>query len=68
MNTHCYPKQAVRVLGKDGVSPVVRVRVWHSLYPCSQQLIPQQGSVRHGICRRDGQNTGLRVEGKPFLE
>ena len=44
-----YPKKAVRVLREDCVPPVVCVRVWHHLYSCPQQLIPQQGSVRHSV-------------------
>lgn len=44
-----YPKKAVRVLSKDCMPPVVSVRVRHCLYPCPQQLIPQQGGIRHSV-------------------
>lgn len=40
----------MRVLREDRVPPVVCVRVRHGLYPCPQQLIPQQGGIRHSVC------------------
>ena len=48
----------MRVLREDRVPPVVCVRVRHTLYPCPQELVPQQGSVRHSICREGGEESG----------
>lgn len=31
-----YPKKAVRILEKHCMMPVICMRVWHSLYSCSQ--------------------------------
>lgn len=45
----------MRVLREDCVPPVVCVRIWHGLYPRPQQLIPQQGGIRHSIWRMGGE-------------
>lgn len=51
-----HPKQAVGVLSEDFVPPVVCVRLRHGLYPSTQQLVPQEGGIRHGVCTwRDGE-------------
>lgn len=47
-----YPKKAVGVLREDRMPPLVGVRVRDGLDPRPQQLVPQQGSVSHGIWKQ----------------
>lgn len=47
-----YPKKTVRVLREDRMPPLVSVRVRDRFDPRPQQLVPQQGSVRHGIWKQ----------------
>lgn len=61
-----YPKKAVRVLREDCMPAVVCVSVRHSLYPCPQELVPQQGSVRYSICR--GREAERVVRGTQTVE
>lgn len=42
------------ILREGGMPPVVRVRIRDGLDSGPQQLVPQEGSVGHGVCKKGG--------------